>query len=101
MDKTPAPQEYIITERQLKNVCDVIAFHGQPMGAKDLGEEIRSRPYISTSSDVLDEKIVLLKLVENEIFKCIRLRGMEIIAVNSLFARHIRELRSHQTKEHP
>jgi hypothetical protein len=60
----------------------------------------RARPYTSASSDVLEEKIELLKLIEGELFKCIRIRGMEITAVNSLFARHIRELRQ-QTKEHP
>jgi hypothetical protein len=99
---TPAPQEYIITEEQLEGIIKLRnAYPGRAKQWDDMMDEVRSRPYTSASSDVLDEKIVLLKLVEDEIFKCIRLRGMEIIAVNSLFARHIRELRSHQTKEHP
>jgi len=87
--RKPAPEkEYIITERQLKNACDVITFHGQPMGAKDLGEEIRSRPYTSASSDVLDE---LEKRIDN--YHCVA-----NISINTV-KREIAELRQQKERE--
>jgi hypothetical protein len=86
------------TENQYMDFCK-----GYPMSKDDPTELVTFIRYHgcashSASSDVLDEKIELLKLVEDELFKCIRFKGMEITAVNSLFARYIRELRQ-QTKE--
>ena len=38
-------KEYIISEEKLQNVCAVLSHHGMPIGARDFGDNIRSRPY--------------------------------------------------------
>jgi flavoprotein len=67
--------------------------------AADIIRCVGCASHSSAKSDdaVLEEKIELLRTIEKELFKCIYIRGLEITAVNSLFSRHIVELRQ---KEH-
>ena len=53
---TPAPQkEYIITEEELERACSLMSACGYGVSANYIDAMVKSRPYTSASSDVLEE----------------------------------------------